>query len=92
MAISRFITAGFALFLFSGLAMSQEAKATAEPAQIAKEDPLEAIVLKKLSAIIIPVIDFEDASFEEAFDFLRTRARELEVNEIEPANRARRSS
>lgn len=32
----------------------------------------------KLKEIIIPVIDFEDTSIEEAIDFLRLRSRELD--------------
>ena len=35
-------------------------------------------VREKLDSIIIPVIDFDETSFEEAIDFLRVRARELD--------------
>ena len=84
--VTTYVTASL-LMLLPCVALSQEAKAPAEPAQIDKEDSLEAIVLKKLSTIIIPAIDFEGVSIEEAFDFMRTRARELDLNEKDPANR-----
>lgn len=84
--VTTYVTASL-LMLLPCVSLSQEAKVPAEPAQIVKEDPVNAFILKKLSAIIIPVIDFEDVSIEEAIDFMRTRARELDVNEKDPANR-----
>jgi general secretion pathway protein D len=44
-------------------------------------------ILNKLKTIIIPVIDFEDTSVEEAIDFLRVRANELDVGELDPSKK-----
>lgn len=41
-------------------------------------------ILNKLKTIVIPVIDFEDTSVEEAVDFLRLRSIELDVGELDP--------
>jgi general secretion pathway protein D len=41
-------------------------------------------ILNKLKSIIIPVIDFEDTSVEEAIDFLRLRSIELDTGELDP--------
>jgi hypothetical protein len=43
-------------------------------------------VVEKLSGIVIPVIHFEDTSFEEAIDFIRLRSVELDP-EDDPARR-----
>lgn len=43
--------------------------------------------LSKLKNIIIPVIDFEDTSVEEAIDFLRIRAAELDTAELDPSKK-----
>jgi hypothetical protein len=43
--------------------------------------------LSKLKSIIIPNIDFEDTSVEEAIDFLRMRAAELDTMELDPAKK-----
>jgi hypothetical protein len=43
-----------------------------------------AYILNKLKSIIIPVIDFEDVSLEEAIDFLRLRTIELDTTELDP--------
>jgi len=42
---------------------------------------------EKLRRIIIPKIDFEDTTVEEAIDFLRMRAAELDTLELDPARR-----
>ena len=44
-----------------------------------------ALIQEKLRSIIIPVIDFEDTSVEEAVDFLRQRSRELDNTTTDPA-------
>lgn len=44
-----------------------------------------AYITEKLNRIIIPRIDFEDCSVEEAINFLRLRAAELDVKEPDPA-------
>ncbi|MCW1913671.1 hypothetical protein OJ996_08800 [Luteolibacter sp. GHJ8] len=44
-------------------------------------------LLEKLNEIVIPVIDFEDISVEEAVDFLRLRSRELDRKERDPARK-----
>jgi general secretion pathway protein D len=41
----------------------------------------------KLKHIIIPVVDFDDTSVEEAIDFLRQRASELDQFEIDPTKK-----
>ncbi len=43
-----------------------------------------AYITNKLKSIIIPVIDFEDVSVEEAIDFLRLRTIELDSSELDP--------
>ncbi|MBK1826789.1 hypothetical protein [Haloferula rosea] len=49
--------------------LSAEQEATAQPGDV---------VIAKLDSIIIPVIDFEDTSIEEAIDYLRVRSLELD--------------
>ena len=44
-------------------------------------------ILEKLRNTIIPIIDFEDTSVEEAIDFLRLRSRELDVRETDPTKK-----
>jgi general secretion pathway protein D len=45
------------------------------------------LILQKLKNIIIPIIDFEDTSVEEAIDYLRVRSIELDTWEINPENK-----
>ncbi|MFC7336521.1 Amuc_1098 family type IV pilus outer membrane protein [Haloferula chungangensis] len=42
------------------------------------------LILQKLKNIIIPIIDFEDTSVEEAIDYLRVRSIELDTWEMNP--------
>ena len=44
-------------------------------------------ITEKLKRIIIPKIDFEDTTVEEAIDFLRMRAAELDTTELDPARK-----
>ncbi len=49
--------------------------------QVAEEaeiDPVEAIIANRLRSFIIPRIDFEDRTVEEALDFIRLRASEID--------------
>jgi general secretion pathway protein D len=46
-----------------------------------------AYITEKLRRIVIPVIDFEDTSVEEAIDFLRLRSNELDTTEIDPTKK-----
>jgi general secretion pathway protein D len=46
-----------------------------------------AYITEKLKNIVIPLIDFEDITVEEAIDFLRLRAAELDVTELDPAKK-----
>jgi general secretion pathway protein D len=46
-----------------------------------------AYINDKLRTIIIPRIDFQDTTLEEAIDFLRLRAAELDVRELDPAKK-----
>ena len=43
--------------------------------------------IDKLKNTIIPVIDFENTSVEEAIDFLRVRASEMDTSELDPAKK-----
>ncbi|MES2995591.1 MAG: Amuc_1098 family type IV pilus outer membrane protein [Verrucomicrobiota bacterium] len=46
-----------------------------------------AYITEKLRSIIIPRIDFEDTTVEEAVEFLRQRAAELDTTELDPAKK-----
>jgi len=46
-----------------------------------------AYITEKLRRIIIPKIDFDDTTVEEAIDFLRLRAAELDTLELDPAKK-----
>ena len=46
-----------------------------------------AYITEKLKRIIIPRIDFEDTTVEEAIDFLRLRAAELDTTELDPSKK-----
>jgi hypothetical protein len=50
----------------------------------APENPAKAAIEKKLKTIVIPSFDYEGTSLEEAIDFLRLRAAELDTNESDP--------
>jgi general secretion pathway protein D len=41
-------------------------------------------IQNKLRSIIIPMVDFDSTTVEEAIDFLRQRSRELDTNELDP--------
>jgi general secretion pathway protein D len=46
-----------------------------------------AYITEKLRSIIIPSVNFEDTTVEEAIDFLRMRSRELDTMELDPARK-----
>lgn len=46
-----------------------------------------AYITEKLKRIIVPRIDFEDSTVEEAIDFLRLRAAELDTMELDPTKK-----
>ena len=46
-----------------------------------------AYITNKLRSIIIPSINFEDTTVEEAIDFLRLRSAELDTTELDPARK-----
>ncbi|MBK1826204.1 YfbK domain-containing protein [Haloferula rosea] len=48
---------------------------------------LKPSVTSTLNSIIIPEVDFKDVSLEEAVDFLRAKAVEGDVNELDPAKK-----
>ena len=52
-----------------------------------KETAGVAYITEKLKTIIVPRIDFEDTTVEEAIDFLRLRASELDTTELDPAKK-----
>ncbi|MEO5915273.1 MAG: hypothetical protein ABIS50_13645 [Luteolibacter sp.] len=69
-------------FLASGC---QSKDKPAGDAAVVQPKPGDAIV-SKLDAIVIPVVDFDNASAEEAIDFLRLRSLELDPDK-EPSQR-----
>jgi bla regulator protein BlaR1 len=77
------------LLMIFGITKGQEAK----PQEVAvvpdelKVDEEKLEIQNKLNSIIIPRIDFEDRSLQEAIDFLRLRAAELDVKELDPAKK-----
>ncbi|MEO5916185.1 MAG: Amuc_1098 family type IV pilus outer membrane protein [Luteolibacter sp.] len=46
-----------------------------------------AYITEKLRRIVVPRIDFEDTTVEEAIDFLRLRASELDTTELDPTKK-----
>lgn len=56
-------------------------------AEVAEVDPLEEIVANRLRSIIIPRIDFEDRTVEEAIDFIRLRSSEIDPPHPDPTMR-----
>jgi general secretion pathway protein D len=46
-----------------------------------------AYITEKLRRIVIPTINFEDTTVEEAIDYLRLRAAELDTSELDPARK-----
>ncbi len=74
------------LWLFSGV-VGQKAIAPEKPAEEQKNDGAEAFIMAKLNQIFIPAIIFEDVSIEEAFGFIRTRTRELDILEKDPTHK-----
>ncbi len=46
-----------------------------------------AYITEKLRRIVIPTVNFEDTTVEEAIDFLRLRAAELDTLELDPAKK-----
>jgi hypothetical protein len=75
------------LWLLSGVALGQEAVAPAKVAEEQRNVGVEALIMEKLNAIIIPVIYFEDVAIEEALDFIRMRARDCDVTEKDPTRK-----
>ena len=55
--------------------------------EVNEVDPAEAIIADKLSRIMIPRLDFEDRTVEEALDYIRLRIVELDQTESEPARK-----
>ena len=75
------------LLMISGVTQGQPAGPSADEPRIVKNDPARAFIQNKLNSITIPVIDFEDVTVEEAIDFLRIRAVELDLSEKDPAKK-----
>ncbi len=46
-----------------------------------------AYITRKLNTIIIPRVDFDDTTVEEAIDFLRLRSAELDTTELDPTKK-----
>lgn len=69
-------------------AQERQPRREAKGAQNSKvKDPRQVALEKKLDAIVIPVINFEDATLEDAVDFLRLRSRELDKTTEDPAEK-----
>lgn len=68
------------LTLFGATRAAEPAKPDPKPTanEGKKLDPRQVEIEKKLDAIVIPVVNFEDTSIEEAIDFLRQRSVELD--------------
>lgn len=77
------------LLMIFGITKGQEAKpqeVAVAPAEL-KVDEETVKIQNKLNSIIIPRIDFEDSNLQEAIDFLRLRAAELDEKELDPAKK-----
>jgi predicted Ser/Thr protein kinase len=72
----------------SAVVLLPAAQSDASPEKPATElSPSAARNAAKLSAIRIPVIEFEDTSLEEAIDFMRLRMKELDTVETGPSKK-----
>lgn len=56
-------------------------------AEVVEVDPVEAIIAEKLNRMIIPRLDFEDRTLEEAIDFIRLRTSEIHDGDSDPTKR-----
>jgi hypothetical protein len=65
---------------------SDESKTSPVPGTEANADAV-AMIQRKLSAIIIPRLEFRDASIREAADFIRRKSVELDTAEPDPSKR-----
>ncbi|WP_367871143.1 M56 family metallopeptidase [Luteolibacter sp. Populi] len=68
----------------------EKKEAPAVPRVIVNQPPVNpgtAYIMAKLNKIVIPLINFEDASLEEAIDFVRLRSKELDTAEKDPAKK-----
>jgi beta-lactamase regulating signal transducer with metallopeptidase domain len=83
------------LLLIFGVTKGQQADPAAGGKETAREsdpvlpinEPAREVILKKLNSIIIPRIEFQDTTVEEAIEFLRLRAAELDSLESDPARK-----
>jgi bla regulator protein blaR1 len=78
-----------ALLMLFGVTKGQQPRpvpAEVDPALPVDEAARE-IILKKLNSIIIPRLDFQDTTVEEAIDFLRLRSAELDTAETDPSKK-----
>jgi bla regulator protein blaR1 len=57
------------------------------PPEAVRDNASQTTILKKLNDIIVPRIEFEDVSLEEAVDFLRTKSVEMDGSEEERASK-----
>ena len=62
---------------------AKEGKAGGEAA-VVKDDLVAKVVLAKLDRIVIPVVDYENTSVEEALDFARVRMAEYDLDRKKP--------
>ncbi|WP_035611114.1 M56 family metallopeptidase [Haloferula sp. BvORR071] len=75
-----------------GATEAQERKPEKPPAvppvtqDAAPADPTR-VISNKLTTIVIPVVKFENTSLEEAVDFIRTKSKELDTAEKDPAKK-----
>lgn len=74
-------------FGLSTLGYSEPPKAVEQAPKQAQKPAGPGKLEEKLNRIIIPRIDFEDISLEDAVDSLRTRSAELDTTELDPAKK-----
>ena len=80
LAVGIVTLAGLPL-VFIGKSRLIDNQKSAKP--ITDADPAEQYLRAKINNIVIPLVDFDNATVEEALDFLRLRARELDPAEAE---------
>lgn len=69
-----------------GALCNKEAVAQAPAAPVGETDGVK-VIKTKLDKIILPKVEFSDATLEEAVEFLRIRSRELDTEEADPARK-----
>ncbi|MES2924406.1 MAG: M56 family metallopeptidase [Verrucomicrobiota bacterium] len=66
-----------AVLALGGATTAQETRQKVD-AKVPAKDPRQIVIENKLDGIIVPSVDFEDTTLQEAIDFLQLRGRELD--------------